>query len=634
MTYRPEVQILRGLAVLIVVLFHLEVPAFSSGFLGVDVFFVISGYLMAVLFDPAAPGQFFLRRARRLLPAYFATLLATVLAVVLFTTPNEFNQFASQIAHALGFTANIGYWARDSYWAKGDFKPLLHFWSLAVEIQFYLLVPLVALLVRRAGLIGLAVLAVASALLCFSLAPIHPEAAFYLLPMRMWEFLIGFGLGSALGHRTIGGARAGRAGLVALAAIVLISFLPSVEGGGFLLGHPGFASLAITIATAVVIAAGLPAVALGSAPARCLERLGDWSYSIYLAHFPVIVLMLSQPFRGTITQSPTPGRFALVIVTVVLASALLYRLIEKPLRAVRFHWPSLATALVAISLVALFAPGWQKAPMSEAERTLFASLKDRDRYRCGPTWPVLHPLARTCPLNQPDNPQGKVFLVGNSYADSLKQTLTRIASRHGFQVFLTVENKPLMPEGRLRVDDIIGEALALDATTIVMHYSEEAVDSDVIEAVAAAAAAHGIVTRFIMPVPRQPDNVPRSLLHALQTGEQPARIAIDDYRRHHAGQLARLKQIEVPGFRVYEVAQDLCQPLCEIADAHGALFYYDEHHLTLTGSRQLEPTLEQVVSDAVANTGAGPGLAHDSHGHPLRRDGAPPNTAIPGAAAG
>lgn len=601
MTYRPDVQILRGLAVLIVVLFHLEVPGFSSGFLGVDVFFVISGYLMAVLFDPAAPRRFFLRRARRLLPAYLATVLATVIAVTLITTPNELYQLFRQVGHALGFTSNLGFWARDSYWAKDDFKPLLHLWSLAVEVQFYLLVPLVALLVRRAGLTGLALLALVSALLCFTLAPDYPKTAFFLLPMRMWEFLIGFGIGSALGHRTVGGPRAGLAGGLAggfaLVAIVLIAFLPSVEGGGFLHGHPGLASLAITAATGVVIASGLPASVLASLPARALERLGDWSYSIYLAHFPVIVLMLYQPFGGTVTLSPTAGRLALVIVAVAMASFLLYRLIEQPLRTVRLSWTRLTAAVATIALVTLLAPSWQLARLSQAERPIFASLSDRDSYRCGLGWQLRHPLSPSCPLNQPESVHGSVFLVGNSYADALKQALTAIADRHHLQVFLTAENLPLMAEGRLGVDDILAEALRLKAAAIVLHYSADAVDVETIERLAVAAHDEGIVTRFIMPVPRHAENIPRSLLRALQTGDRPAALSLDDYRRLHAGRREQLEKIAVPGFRVYEIAQDLCKPDCGITAADGSLFYYDEHHLTLTGSRQLEPTLERLVAD-------------------------------------
>jgi peptidoglycan/LPS O-acetylase OafA/YrhL len=136
MQYRKDIQILRGLSVLLVVLFHLEIAGFKSGFLGVDVFFVISGYLMAVLYNPSKQKDFFLKRAKRILPAYFAIIILTLIACIPLTVPSDYNQVATQAAFATGLSSNIGYWLENSYFDKSAFKPLLHLWSLGVEIQF------------------------------------------------------------------------------------------------------------------------------------------------------------------------------------------------------------------------------------------------------------------------------------------------------------------------------------------------------------------------------------------------------------------------------------------------------------------------------------------------------------------
>ena len=141
MQYRKDIQILRGVSVLLVLLFHLGFEVFSSGFLGVDVFFVISGFLMAVLYDPAEKKHFFKRRAARLLPAYFATILVTLVFSFLLTTPNETHQVVKQALFGAGFTSNIHFWMLNHYFSKLEFNPLLHLWSLGVEIQFYLLIP-------------------------------------------------------------------------------------------------------------------------------------------------------------------------------------------------------------------------------------------------------------------------------------------------------------------------------------------------------------------------------------------------------------------------------------------------------------------------------------------------------------
>ena len=118
MQFRKDVQVLRGIAVLLVVLFHLGIAGFTSGLLGVDVFFVISGYLMAVMYDPSKKAEFFAKRARRLLPAYFATILATLLVAIIVTAPNDFQWIFKQASFAAVFAPNFAYWMENSYFAR------------------------------------------------------------------------------------------------------------------------------------------------------------------------------------------------------------------------------------------------------------------------------------------------------------------------------------------------------------------------------------------------------------------------------------------------------------------------------------------------------------------------------------
>lgn len=149
MQYRKDIQILRGVSVLLVVLFHLEIGGFNSGFLGVDVFFIISGYLMAVLYNPDQKLEFFAKRAKRLLPSYFVVVLAVLVLCMALTTSNDYNSVVKQALFATTFSSNIGYWMENSYFSKAAFNPLLHLWSLGVEIQFYLLLPLLFWIFNR-----------------------------------------------------------------------------------------------------------------------------------------------------------------------------------------------------------------------------------------------------------------------------------------------------------------------------------------------------------------------------------------------------------------------------------------------------------------------------------------------------
>ena len=149
MGYRKDIQIIRGISVLLVVLYHFDIVWFKSGFLGVDVFFVVSGFLMAVLYDSTRKREFFIKRMKRLLPAYFVTVLAVLLLSIIIVSPNEYNSIIKQVVYASVFIPNIGYWLQGSYFSKNYFNPLLHLWSLGVEIQFYLFLPLLHWLFKK-----------------------------------------------------------------------------------------------------------------------------------------------------------------------------------------------------------------------------------------------------------------------------------------------------------------------------------------------------------------------------------------------------------------------------------------------------------------------------------------------------
>ena len=171
MKFRSDIQILRGLAVVYVVLFHLGLKSIQSGFLGVDVFFVISGFLMATLYDGTDKKEFFLRRAKRLLPAYYTTILATLVSSFIINTPSESNQVAIQAILGSSFLSNVGFWLQNSYFSKAEFKPLLHLWSIGVEIQFYLIIPILAYFFAKTRYF-LIIILTASMALCFAVLQI------------------------------------------------------------------------------------------------------------------------------------------------------------------------------------------------------------------------------------------------------------------------------------------------------------------------------------------------------------------------------------------------------------------------------------------------------------------------------
>lgn len=319
---RADIQALRGLAVLAVILYHAGLPLAQGGFLGVDMFFVVSGFLIGgqVLREMGegrfALGAFYLRRVRRLIPAAYAVLLLTVIAAALLQTSDAHARFEAQALGAIGYVTNLILLRQINYFNDQSVsEPLLHMWSLAVEEQFYLLLPLALLLMpgRWRGA-GVAAATALSLLFYLWLYPRAPGAVFYLLPSRGWELGLGV-LTAILAMRQSGQGLARRLAVPALILLTAPLFL-AIPGRDYQLALP------VCLGTAVLLLAALP----GPRALAPLERIGDASYSLYLVHWPLFA------FVQTIwlgASPPAPVRAGLVAATFVMGW-LTWRFIEQP----------------------------------------------------------------------------------------------------------------------------------------------------------------------------------------------------------------------------------------------------------------------------------------------------------------
>lgn len=595
MTYRKDIQILRGIAVLLVVLFHLEMAGFASGFLGVDVFFVISGYLMAMMYQPQHKVAFFLKRAKRLLPAYFVTIGATVFGATLLVTPNDYQQVVNQSWFAVFFASNIGFWSENSYFDKAAFKPLLHLWSLGVEIQFYLWVPVFYWLFKKH--VGFFVLALLGSLAaCFFLLGMSPKTSFFWMPMRLWQFLLGVGCCYYLQHRPAPGSPWW--GAAALLAIVAIPFAPlNGEAMNAWHGHPGVNALAISLATSATLLYGLPKIVQSHAVATLLERLGGYSYSIYLAHFPVIVLFLYQPFHGTVTHSATLQDTGLLIALIVAMSFLLYCCVERPFRhteRITYYWPA---AVGVILLGGALGSQLQTRLIPSNEMKIYQAWFDRDVYRCGKINRLLDPLAKSCEITENiQSARHRVLLVGNSHADSIKATFSQVAAAQHTAVYFMVENNPMM-KGGMSPQRIMQEARLRQADTIVLHYSPEGLDLAAVSQLLALNQAPSLKLAFLMPVPVWRNHVPMALLAHEKTGKPLEQQALRDYLAANQPLSNYLSQLPSGALQVYATAPSLCQPVCAMQTAGGQPLYFDSGHLTLTGSALLAPVFQRMLAE-------------------------------------
>jgi len=596
--YRKDIQMLRGIAVLLVVLFHLGIAGFKSGFLGVDVFFVISGYLMATMYDPGKISEFFTKRARRLLPAYFAIVIFTVLVAIFITTPNDYGQVSSQAFFATVFASNIGFWLENSYFDKAAFKPLLHLWSLGVEIQFYLLVPLVYWIFKQLK-ISLPIMIAASALLCFLVVGVSPKTSFFWLPFRLWEFLMGFAVAKYFYKPS--GEKAGTLAWLGAASLIVIICIPFIhingEALGFIHGHPGLFALLVSLATATILSFGIPETVEENPISGLLEKVGDSSYSIYLAHFPVIVLFLYQPFAGTVTKSANFTHIVMVTVLVGALSWILFKFVEQPFRANKQILKWAFASFVGVFVITLLGFLVQRTVIPEREMLIYQAWSDRDVYRCGKIRRIFEPGAISCEITKHINePLHRVLLVGDSHADAIKATFAAAAQNRNVSVYFMIENDPLR-KGGISTQGLLREALAKKADSIVMHYSPGGIDYLVVEQLATLAIEKNIKLSFVMPVPVWKEHIPRSLWKSTrEIGSLPSQT-IDDYLNSNRDFISQLSGIHSDNLSIYQVADTFCRSACRLTSDNGQPLYFDSAHLTLTGSDMLREVFDRVIAD-------------------------------------
>lgn len=423
--YRPDIDGLRAVAVVPVILFHAGAQWMPGGFVGVDIFFVISGYLIsAIILREVGQGKFtfgafYERRLRRIIPALLVMVLTTVTAFQFFALPDQAVGAAKSGIAALLSVSNIYFWSETGYFAtRADFMPLLHTWSLAVEEQFYLLFPPLLLVVTRLRwnvrwtlLVGTLLAFAVSLWLSFN----KPSVAYYLLPSRAWEL----GLGAVLAAGVVPELRgkllrelAPAAGLVA----ILFSLLWVRSEMPF----PGWVALLPCLGTALIIhAGGRSWLASRVLSARPVVFVGLLSYSLYLWHWPILAGLKVYTARAHLD----PAWAAAALPVIFCVSWLSWRYVEQPFRSrLAMPWPRMiqilgggsaaALAVSAVSIVAMGFPG----RLDQPARLALAAANDID--------PLRDPCedgtrTATCKFGPPGS-KVSYAIVGDSHAAAIR----------------------------------------------------------------------------------------------------------------------------------------------------------------------------------------------------------------------
>ena len=644
MQYRKDIDGLRAVAVLSVVLFHADESVLTGGFVGVDIFFVISGFLICrIIAQELAEDRFSIlgfyeRRARRILPALTAVIIFSILAGLLLYLPGDLRQLGQAVVASALFVSNFHFMTEVNYFAAPlESYSLLHLWSLAVEEQFYIITPIIMIMVYRfrpsllAGL--LALLSLISLIVSILLVDLYPKGAFYMLPSRFWEMGLGAVLGITMAKfpgRAMAHSASITGGLLIAGSILLIHNGPP---------FPGLMAVPPVVGAALVIWAGPEGAfnrLLSTTPA---VMVGLISYSLYLWHWPILSLA-KYYFIDDLTLAQT----AIALAASFLAAYLSYRFVEQPFRrpssdrTVKKILLGAGATIAALSIAGTTLTVQKGFPGRWTDEALawgqISKLPPKEiRNGCAPISIEGLVEGETCVVGEPGQPYD--FVVwGDSHAHAMRAGFAQLAQDMGttglviskfactsalgkrnrsmpFWLRCGEHNDAVLDYiERLETEDVILVSRWAGVDNIQFFSGEGAPflsrilpiadTGDFESSVARTIAAlrdHGKTVFWLKMVPGQTWHVPRAYSRVTQWGhELPPLRSRDDYEAEHAHVDAAFS---ATGDAIaISSADTLCDATLCAAARNGTTLYYDDDHISPYGATLLAAPIAEALSAA------------------------------------
>jgi peptidoglycan/LPS O-acetylase OafA/YrhL len=652
LNYRKDIDGLRAIAVLSVLLNHAGIGLFSGGFIGVDVFFVISGYLITTIIVREIQSnefsliRFYERRIRRILPALFVLVAFTTIVCAIMYDAEKFMDFGKSVMATALFVSNINFWKESGYFdAPSQLKPLLHTWSLAVEEQFYIFFPLFMFVLYRYAKKLSSFILVGTAVLSFGLAIYNTyndqSAAFYLAHLRAWELFVGSMLAVNIIPTGFGKKYTNIIGIVGL-AMIAISIFQYTESTKF----PGLSALVPVLGAALVLFSGMEGKSLAgrflSLPP--LVFIGKISYSLYLWHWPLIIFI-----KYYMIRQMTSVELGIAIVATLIISALSWRFVETPFRSKSFMstrqiyvFGASATALMLFAGGAIFY--FKGFPERQGQEHLLLDTKKEKAW-----------LFTECNINSTDNPKAIIpckvgdksqlpsfMIMGDSHTPTYGKAVQKSAAKNGISGILTYDQgcptllnmipKPEVGDipcveynhmafSYLKEHPEIRTVILASRWTIWLEGSrykqEEGVNSNLVDALDEAptnASEEYLFTLglertikalrelnrnvvVVAPLPEIGYDVPSANFIASRTGRDINQIvapSLEEYFARNQKTFAIFKSFEEKyGIQIIEPWKVFCtEGICRAA-INGIPLYKDDDHLSIFGSELVTPIFEQ-----------------------------------------
>jgi peptidoglycan/LPS O-acetylase OafA/YrhL len=631
MKYRPDIDGLRGIAVLAVILFHAGVERVPGGFIGVDVFFVISGYLItSPILEDIEKGRFSIvrfyeRRARRLLPALFVVLLFTSITAYRTLLPQDLQDYAASMFGTLFFASNFVFWKESGYFDRpAETKPLLHTWSLGVEEQFYLFLPLFLFLIWRCFRKRYTLAIAVTLLISFGASTVFvrtaPKAAFYLAPFRIWELLTGAILALHVLPEKSNPVLAGVLGISGLALIGYgaIAFTRTTP-------FPGPHALVPVLGAGLVIYSGSMGrnVITRALSLKPMVLVGLISYSLYLWHWVLLVFARYLSFRTL-----TPLATGIVVIAACAIAFLSWRFVETPVRRGEAlgsrRWLFSSAALIvclfiADSAAAYFKDGLPGRLNSEA-RALIRGQNDywartpeclNNAFRA--------PTPTTCRIGNPTS-DPSFILWGDSHAATIAPIIDRLARAKMLagttvlhsdclslvgQADSKVVNYPLCTEvnsaafGTIRASGIKNVILHARWTRYVEQQDQYPALEQLLGSTLRELQQFGANVIVIASTSEPGINVPIALARAALSGIQiSTALPEQNFLRREERTLSLLREVgEKYRVRIFYPHELLCDGSNCPFVKDGRALYTDEHHLSIAGAELLTPQFQELLGE-------------------------------------